>query len=200
MHTDSEWPYRIHNTVSMNLLWSLAVLRIRDVYPGSQIRIFSILDPGSAIKNLNPEQLLLSSRKYDPGCSYVIRTWFFTHPPDPGSRGQRAPDPGSGSATLVSNKNGEGVNRTWNLCLLHLLAHQTQNSGLLHKTARKTRVSKMPVVNPIDNDNSSAYKIIGLFLYAIQHYFICRPTVSEDAGMEPRTVATSALAVRRSNH
>jgi hypothetical protein len=33
--------------------------------------------------------------------------------------------------------------------------------------------------------------------------FICRPsdsTVSQDAGMEPRTVATSALADRRSNH
>jgi hypothetical protein len=39
--------------------------------------------------------------------------------------------------------------------------------------------------------------------YYIQHCFICRPsdfTVSEDAGMEPRTVATSTLAVRRSNH
>jgi hypothetical protein len=34
-------------------------------------------------------------------------------------------------------------------------------------------------------------------------YFICRPsdfTVSEDAGIEHRAVATSALAVRRSNH
>ncbi len=41
------------------------------------------------------------------------------------------------------------------------------------------------------------------FMYDIQHCFICRPTdsaVSEDAGIEPRTVATSALAVRRSNH
>ncbi len=28
-----------------------AVLRIRDVYPGSRIRIFSISDPGSASKN-----------------------------------------------------------------------------------------------------------------------------------------------------
>ncbi len=40
-------------------------------------------------------------------------------------------------------------------------------------------------------------------MYCIQHCFICRPsdsTVLEDAGMEPRTVATSALAVRRSNH
>jgi hypothetical protein len=39
--------------------------------------------------------------------------------------------------------------------------------------------------------------------YYIQHYFICRPsdsTVPTDAGIEPRTVATGALAVRRSNH
>jgi hypothetical protein len=40
-------------------------------------------------------------------------------------------------------------------------------------------------------------------MYDIQHCFICRPsdsTVSEDAGIEPRAVATTALAVRRSNH
>ncbi len=37
-------------------------------------------------------------------------------------------------------------------------------------------------------------------MYDIQHCFICRPSdspVSEDAGIEPRTVATTALAVRR---
>jgi hypothetical protein len=42
-----------------------------------------------------------------------------------------------------------------------------------------------------------------LFMYDIQHLFIGRPsdsTVSEDAGIEPRTVATVALAVRRSSH
>ncbi len=43
-----------------------------------------------------------------------------------------------------------------------------------------------------------------LFLsYNIQHCFICRPsdsTVPTDAGIVPRTVATGALAVRRSNH
>ncbi len=44
-----------------------------------------------------------------------------------------------------------------------------------------------------------------VFSYYIQHSFICRPsdsTVSEDAGIEPRTVATSALTVtvRRSNY
>jgi hypothetical protein len=41
-----------------------------------------------------------------------------------------------------------------------------------------------------------------LFMYDIQHCFTCRPsdsTVSEDAGIELRTVATTALAVRRSN-
>ncbi len=40
---------------------------------------------------------------------------------------------------------------------------------------------------------------LGFFsMYCIQHCFICRPSDSEDAGIEPRTVATSALAVRRS--
>ncbi len=41
------------------------------------------------------------------------------------------------------------------------------------------------------------------FPYVIQHCFICRPsdsTVPTDAGIEPRTVATGALAVRRSKH
>ncbi len=40
-------------------------------------------------------------------------------------------------------------------------------------------------------------------MYVTQHYFLCRPsdfTVSEDAGTEPRTVATLALTVRRSNY
>ncbi len=41
------------------------------------------------------------------------------------------------------------------------------------------------------------------FSYYIQHCFICRPSdsnVPTNAGIEPRTVATGALAVRRSNH
>jgi hypothetical protein len=41
-------------------------------------------------------------------------------------------------------------------------------------------------------------------MYDIQHCFICRPSDStvgsEDAGIGPRTVATTALAVRRSKH
>jgi hypothetical protein len=42
-----------------------------------------------------------------------------------------------------------------------------------------------------------------LFIYVIQHCFISHPsdsTVSEDAGIEPRTIAALALAARRSNH
>jgi hypothetical protein len=45
--------------------------------------------------------------------------------------------------------------------------------------------------------------LVFLLMYVIQHCFICRPsdsTVSEDAGIEPRTVATLALTARRSNH
>jgi hypothetical protein len=45
--------------------------------------------------------------------------------------------------------------------------------------------------------------LFSFVLVYIQHCFICRPsdsTVPTDAGIEPRTVATSALAVRRSNH
>ncbi len=41
------------------------------------------------------------------------------------------------------------------------------------------------------------------FSYYIQHCFICRPsdsTVPTDAGIEPKTVETGALAVRRSKH
>jgi len=91
------------------------VCRIRDVYPGSRIRLFSIPDPGSEllpsrirIKEFNYFNLrkwFLSSRKYDLGYSSRIRipdsgTWLFTIP-DPGVK--KAPDPGSGSATLEGN-------------------------------------------------------------------------------------------------
>ncbi len=81
-----------------------SVLRIRDVYPGSRIRMFSIPDPGSASKNLSilNQKLFLSSRKYDPDHSSRIRTGIqdpdFLPIPDPEVK--KAPDPGSRSATL----------------------------------------------------------------------------------------------------
>jgi hypothetical protein len=41
------------------------------------------------------------------------------------------------------------------------------------------------------------------FMNYVKHCFICLPsdsTVSKDAGIDPRTVVTFALAARRSNH
>ncbi len=95
-----------------------AVLRIRYPDPGAT---FSIPDPNffhpgfririKEFKYFNPKKGFLSSRKYDSGCSSRIRipdpdpgsgTWLFTNPGslirDPAVK--KAPDPGSGSATL----------------------------------------------------------------------------------------------------
>ncbi len=78
------------------------MLRIQDVYPGSdffpyRIQIFSNSDPGSASKNLS-----ILTQKYDQGCSSRIRILIFypSRIPDPGVK--TAPDPGS--ATLESRK------------------------------------------------------------------------------------------------
>jgi hypothetical protein len=77
------------------------------------------------------------------------------------------------------------------------------------------RILKKPILysgfnNPYQEstkqENSSRFKQGGFFgffppMYCIQHCFNCHPsdsTVSDDAGIEPRTVATSALEVRRS--
>ncbi len=75
-----------------------SVLRIRDVYPGSRIRLFSIPDPGSELspsririkefKYFNKKKLILSSRKFDPGCFSGIpdpdADFLPTPIPDPG--------------------------------------------------------------------------------------------------------------------
>ncbi len=96
-----------------------AVWRIRDVYPGSRIRLFSIQDPGSRIRTvsisdpgsasknlsvLTQKKWFLSSRKYDPGCSSRIpdpdADFYPSRIPDPGVK--KAPDPGS--ATLQESE------------------------------------------------------------------------------------------------
>jgi hypothetical protein len=59
------------------------VLQIQDVYPGSEFFPSRIQIKES--KYFMPKIWFLSSRKYDPGCS---------------SRIKKAPDPGSGPATL----------------------------------------------------------------------------------------------------
>jgi hypothetical protein len=67
------------------------VVRIRDVYPGSRIRIFPSRIPIKEFKyGILTQKLFLSSRKYDPGCSTRIRIPFLPIP-DPGVK--KAPDP-----------------------------------------------------------------------------------------------------------
>ncbi len=75
------------------------MLRFRDVYPGSRIRLF--FHPGSELfpsririkefKYFKPNKWFQSSRKYDPGCSSLILDPDpdFLPIPDPGSRGQK---------------------------------------------------------------------------------------------------------------
>jgi hypothetical protein len=59
-------------------------------HPGSRIGI-------KEFKYFNPKNCL-SSRKYDPGCSSWILIFYPSPIPDPWVK--KAPDPGSGSATL----------------------------------------------------------------------------------------------------
>jgi len=98
------FPYRYYFLI-VQYKGLYAVLRIRDVYPGSRIRLFSIPDPGSELspsripdpgsssKNLSiltpkkAKKWFLSSKKYDPGCSSRIPD------PDADFLPSRIPDP-----------------------------------------------------------------------------------------------------------
>ncbi len=77
------------------LFW--AVFRIQDVYPGSECFPSRICI--KEFKYFNPKNCFLSSRKYDPGCSSRIRIFYPSKIPDPGVK--KAPDPESGSTTLI---------------------------------------------------------------------------------------------------
>jgi hypothetical protein len=82
---------------------SHAVLRIRDVYPGSEFFLSRIPDPKffrSGFKYLNPKKWSLNSRKYDQGCS----SWLLTHPGSriQGSKRHRIPDPDPQHCSYVS--------------------------------------------------------------------------------------------------
>jgi hypothetical protein len=76
------------------------VLRI--CYPGSQFFPSRVPDP---IKNLSiiTPKMVSNLSEYDPGCSSRILILIFLPIPDPRSRGKKAPDPLSGSATLLAD-------------------------------------------------------------------------------------------------
>jgi hypothetical protein len=78
-----------------------------DFFPSRILdRTDSIPDPGSASKNLSiltRKQWFLSSRKYDPGCSSRISDPDADFLPIPDPEVKKAPDPGSGSATLLES-------------------------------------------------------------------------------------------------
>ncbi len=112
-HKDQAHPPTDHQQVSLS---SPTVLRIRDVYRRSRIQLF--FQPGSELfpswirikefKYFNPpKNWFVSSRKYYPGFSFRIRIPDpdpdFLPLPSPGVK--KTPDPGSGSATLVTNNN-----------------------------------------------------------------------------------------------
>jgi len=64
----------------------------------SRIRIFSIPDPHQKTYVFQPKKWFLSSRKNDPGLFIPDSNPDFIPIPDAGVK--KAPDPGSGSATL----------------------------------------------------------------------------------------------------
>ncbi len=82
-----------------------------------------------------------------------------------------------------------------------------RDSNLCPAHQRTGRATKTPPPPPqqlrlYSKRKRGIFWIFFHFMYDIQHCVICCPTnstVSEDAGIEPRTVATTALAVRRCN-
>jgi hypothetical protein len=80
-------------------------------YPGIRIRIFFHPVSGSLIripevhyefKYFNPKKWFLSSRKYDPGCSFRIPDPYpdFLPIPDPGVKKEPVPDPAPQRCTI----------------------------------------------------------------------------------------------------
>jgi hypothetical protein len=69
-------------------------------HPGSRIRIFTSRIRIKEFKYFNPKKLFQSTRKYHLGFSSRIRILSFYPSRNPNSGIKKAPDPGSGSATV----------------------------------------------------------------------------------------------------
>jgi hypothetical protein len=74
------------------------VLRTRDVYPGSRIRIFSIREPGFSIKKIPGFLIRIRISIKESKIFIPDLDLDFVPNPDPGIK--KAPDPGSATATL----------------------------------------------------------------------------------------------------
>jgi hypothetical protein len=84
------------------------VLLIRDVYPGSRIRLFSIPDPGSHLflsripdPGTASQNLSILTKKWFvyPGSGIRIVTFYPSRIPDPEVK--KAPDPGSATLSFI---------------------------------------------------------------------------------------------------
>ncbi len=109
----------------------------------SRIRIFSIPDPESRVKKIrvrnrikeyckyyNSINLFLSSRKCDPGCSSRIRILIFYPIRIPDSGLKMAPDPGSGSATLLLSRETSLCIPNWSLLCLNIFCSSCMGINL----------------------------------------------------------------------
>jgi hypothetical protein len=100
------------------------VLRIRDIYPGSRILIFSIRDPGPRVKRFririkklnffNPKKWFLSLgnmfRVVQPGSGSRTRILiFYPRIPDPEPGVKKAPDPGVKKAPDPGSRGKKGT-------------------------------------------------------------------------------------------
>jgi hypothetical protein len=102
---------------------------------------------------------------------------------------------------------GGGTTREYILeeeeCPLAILMNHPASRGAVTFHVRRRPPDGLRRRKKKSSSMSPLGKFLLFFTYDNQHCFICRPsdsTVPEEARIEPRRVATTALAVRRSNH
>jgi hypothetical protein len=113
----------------------------------------------------------------------------------------------AGSLQLSSSRPGQAVRSVRDGGIDRPSKHKSHPAGSLSSS----QPGGLPcwVISLAFNLTFCKYTVTGgffgffLFMCVVQHCLICRlsdSTVSKDAGIEPRTIATTALAGRRSNH
>ncbi len=131
---------------------SLAVLRIRDVYPGSEF--FPSRIPGP--KNISesririririevswPKKLFLSSRIHDPKYSFRIRNMIFypSRMPDPGSKKHRIPDPQHCSLRKVEWDHAD-IQTNQKFVNFNMSTRYTKVGTTVKQTSKKIKIS-----------------------------------------------------------